>query len=329
MELSDKSGPADQQLVRYLLDLLPYEDSERLDQASIEDDDLAARLRVVEHDLIDAYVRGTLDHGTRERFESHYLASPLHRKRVRFAVNFLRAVDRAAAQEDTESDEDRAAGAPAHRRRSVRLKLVSGLTAVAAVVVVACGTLLLESVRSERGRSLAEAATATPAGDAQVMVAKSADAKPSDVGDGADLGDRARGARRESAASRPSPPAPRLVRIQPEALQAALLLLPQTRGVGTIPTLTIPAGTDRVAFELRLEANDAPRYRVELRNPATNQIVWRAGAIVPTSSGDQSSVFVLVPAGLLQPQHYSLDLTDRAAGADEIVGSYTFQVLAR
>jgi hypothetical protein len=44
----------DRQLVDYLLGVLPEEELERLDEASIVDDDVAARLCDVENDLIDA-----------------------------------------------------------------------------------------------------------------------------------------------------------------------------------------------------------------------------------------------------------------------------------
>src|SRR5262245_27563546 len=87
----------DQRLVRYLLELLPEDERDRLDEDTIVDDDLAARLRIVEDDLVDAYASGTLAGETRERFESRYMQSPRRRERVRFAGNFLRAVDRAAS----------------------------------------------------------------------------------------------------------------------------------------------------------------------------------------------------------------------------------------
>ena len=88
---------SDRQLVDYLLGRLPAPDAERLDEASVVDDDCAARLRVAEDGLVDAYVRGTLDEDTRGRFESYYLASAVHRARAHFAREFLRAMDKAAA----------------------------------------------------------------------------------------------------------------------------------------------------------------------------------------------------------------------------------------
>jgi hypothetical protein len=118
----------------------------------------------------------------------------------------------------------------------------------------------------------------------------------------------------------PAPAAP--------ALLTALVLLPQTRSAGPIAAEALPSGAERVPFELRLESNDFPQYQAGLKDPATNQIVWRSAWTTPTRSGDRPSLSVSVPANLLKPQHYSLELTGRnAAGRSEVVSSYTFEIL--
>src|SRR5215203_1106443 len=86
----------DQQLVRYLLGLLPDEAAELLDELSITDTEVADRLRSVEDDLVDDYVRGALAGESLDRFESVYLASPRRRDKVNFARGFLQSVARAA-----------------------------------------------------------------------------------------------------------------------------------------------------------------------------------------------------------------------------------------
>jgi anti-sigma factor RsiW len=88
---------SDQTLVRYLLGLLPEDQAEQLDEASVADDAVASRLIAIENDLIDDYVRNELDAGTRRRFECVYLASTHRRERVRFALQLLASVDRRAA----------------------------------------------------------------------------------------------------------------------------------------------------------------------------------------------------------------------------------------
>src|SRR5689334_2996614 len=92
-----ESALGDEQLVRYLLGQLSDQEAEQVDEASIVDDDVAARLRWVEDDLVDSYANGTLTGESLSRFESHYLASPLRREKVRFAKNLQRSLDRAAA----------------------------------------------------------------------------------------------------------------------------------------------------------------------------------------------------------------------------------------
>ena len=48
--------------------------------------------------LIDSYVRGEMSRADRERFEGHYLASPLHRERVAIAESFLTDIDQAVGE---------------------------------------------------------------------------------------------------------------------------------------------------------------------------------------------------------------------------------------
>ena len=103
MSLLREPLPDDRELERYLLGLLPEEEEERLDQASIEDDSVALRLRMAEDDLIEGYVRRTLAKETRQRFETYYLSSARRRERVAFAARFLGAVDRAAVRADMAS----------------------------------------------------------------------------------------------------------------------------------------------------------------------------------------------------------------------------------
>ena len=77
--------PDDEVLVDYLLGRLSTEDTERVDELSIADDDVAWRLQAVENDLVDAYVAGQLSGERLERFTSFYLTSPVRRRRVELA----------------------------------------------------------------------------------------------------------------------------------------------------------------------------------------------------------------------------------------------------
>jgi hypothetical protein len=77
--------PSDDTLVSYLLGGLSEEQSEALDERSIVDAAFAERLRGVEHDLADAYVRGELSADERLRWQRTCGASAAGREQVRLA----------------------------------------------------------------------------------------------------------------------------------------------------------------------------------------------------------------------------------------------------
>ena len=303
MSLPNKPGQADE-LVQYLLGVLPPEDTERLDEASIVDDDIAARLRRVEDDLVDSYVRGQLSGDTLAQFESHYLASRHRRERVEFARKFLRAVDKV----DTETAPV-AVDAPPKVGGS---KVLATLAVAATLSLAAGGALLLQNVRL--GRGLREAQIDRVAVDQR---ARDLERQLKELRDANETATKELARARESATT--------VVR---EAATVALVLLPQTRSIGPVPTLVMPAVTEQLGFELRLEANDFPSYQVGLRDPSVNTVIWRSGWIAAKSSAGQSAVRVGVPARALKPQHYSLDLSGRRpAGGTEVVGSYAFEIV--
>jgi hypothetical protein len=103
----------------------------------------------------------------------------------------------------------------------------------------------------------------------------------------------------------------------------AILLLPQTRAVGQIPTVTIPRGSTEVTFDLQLESSRVSRYQAAVKDPSSNAIVWRTGPLAAASSGDRPVVSVAVPVSILKAQHYAIDLTGDSA---EVVGTYAVRI---
>jgi len=306
--LRRESPHDDRHIERYVLGLLPEDAAERLDEAGIVDDEFAVRLRGVENDLVDGYLRGTLAPETLARFESNYLSSPRRRENVRFARSFVRAVDRLAAEERTLASSDpRPHG---WRRTILRWPALSTLAAAAALLLVVGGTLRFIGGRPRSGSRAAQAPATTAGRGPREPNERVAE----------------RGAPGAPAAAPPSsgPAKP------PARAAVSLILLPQTRSIGAVPTLAIPPDAERALFELELEANEFPRYQVGLRDPATNRVVWRSVWIAAKSQGDRASVSVAVPASVLGSQHYSLDLSARTeTGATEVVGSYAVRIVTR
>ena len=328
MPVMNESGPDDQLLSQYLLGLLDEEQTDRLDELSIADDDVAWRLRAVEDDLVDAYVGGTLGADTLVRFESVYLSSDRRRRKVAEARAFLRAVDRRAVPAVPAIPSAVAEHRPPPRvgRRGTPTRW-----AIAAALVIATGAaaIVFQQARLQRPNPEAGAQVAVdvppraPEAQPQARVTDTPRVAQERAGDTA-----ARGAAgRSAAASRGSSDA------APVLPLAALVLFPQTRAAGEIPTLQVPAGASKTAtvtLDLRLEVNDFPRYDVALQDPATNQILWRSGRVAPRTSGGSASVVVAVPASLLKPQHYALQLAGRrGAGKPETIASYAVEIVTK
>jgi hypothetical protein len=287
----------DRTLERYVLGLLTPNEAIRLDRASIEDDEVAARLRIVEQDLVDRFVRRALDAELVPHFEACYLASLRRRRRVRFAETFLEAVDRAAVRSDAETSAHKTLRiirkpeqvlTPAIRApRSGRLAWT--LSLAAAVVLTVCATWLIE--------------------------------RPSD----SHLSEPA-------AAPEPVPPArghyaERRGMAEASPVGIVLVLPVPTRAGGPVPTITLAGDETAVGLALQTGSTDFVRYCTVLKDPSTNRPLWRSGWINASDSNPRS-VEVAVPATLLNPQRYWLDLGGRRAdGGFEIIGSYVFHIV--
>ena len=310
MRFSVDPAHNDKQLIDYLLGLLPEDEAERLDEASIADDAFAARLRDVENDLVDAYIVGALSQARRTEFEAFYLASPRRREKVEFARRFLTAVDRAAAS---------AAPAPVTVRP---LRYISWWQVAAAVLLVACGVLTFENLRlrtamNDTAQKLASSAQRERAVTRQLEEARAAIVQPPVVSAPAAAATLEKS---PPLVARGSDPAPARVPV-------AIVLLPQTRSVGPLPTVAVARGADRVAFELRIEMNDFDRYEVALKDPITNRTLWRSGKLSASSHDGAFAVRVGLPARLLEKQRYVFELSGIAdAGQAEVSGNYVFQV---
>ena len=330
MTVPDRSEPADDELLAYLLELLSAEDTERVELASITDDEVAARLRIVETDLVDDYVRGGLTGATLAQFESRYMASARRREGVRRASTFVRAIDRAAAHADSTAPSvsvPHSASAvigdpiPFHPRRGSAwsTRPWSGLAAVAALLLLAGGASIFWNIHGSRGASIA-AIESTGRERPEVSQQPSAP-RESEPRNGTQLHT---GAGNSHAATTPAPVTERSV-AAPAITLSTLVLFPQTRGTDQPPSLVVEPGSARAALDLRLEpGRPLARYRARLKDPGTNAIVWRSAPLTATGGRDRAAVSVVIPVALLHRTHYAIELTDTRGS--EIVESYAFSV---
>lgn len=336
------SPPDDRDLVNYLLGLLPEEEAERLDEASVVDDAVAARLCGIEDDLVDSYVTSRLDQNTRCQFEAFYLKSPRRREKVKFARRFLTAVDRASvslpapaivAASAAGSAVAAAAGSDRVRRFTPRPEAVKAaarrsrfnwpMLTAAASLVLACG-VIVKDLRLRDGLDQAQ-----QQGIAQnhrtEMLERELDAarhENAQIAEALERASAASASRERIPAAAPSGTggAPAML-----MLKGAVLFM-QTRSTGQPPTVDVPPGASSVPFELRLESNDFARFRAVLRDSVSSHIVWRS-AVLDGRSSVNSFVSVVVPANVLESRHYSFELIGLDIALNETtIGNYAVQI---
>ena len=296
-------------LVRYVLGLLPTRMPERLDEASIVDDEVAARLRHVETDLIDSYVQGQLSGATlgAVRVLLPFVASPPGEGEVGGSASERRR-SIGGARRACDAERPHRAVRPGSR----------GSVAAATLVIVASGVAF-------SGRRPGRLTLATENGACDLRPERAAVRRPR--GDRRETGSArfvsARGCRVRSGFR-----SPRKRAASPERV-VAVVLLPPTRAVAPIPTLAIPAGVDRVRVRAaaRIERLSELSSWAEASGDRSHSVAQRldCSSALPRT---RHLISVVVPANLLGPQHYSLDLTGRGAGGRaEVIGSYTVQIV--
>jgi len=313
--MSIEEAPDDGRLRRYLLGLSPADESERFDELSVSSDDFAARLQAVEYDLVDAYAAGELSGETLAAFQSSYAAFADGRAEISFAETLLAYQHRGTT--------------PPAFGTSVRRDWWSlgflprwTLAVAATVVLAAAGYLLSENWSLRRDVDSARTARTTLEERTRTLQQQVDEQRNADAETTRELARlRASLATIEQRANSTGAAAPTVI--------AAFVLPPAMRGLGDLPTVTLPPGADIVRLQLPLEDARITSVTAVLRDAVSNQIVWRStGPYAVAGSGQKRNVAIAVPAPLLKPRTYLIELTGvRANGASEALSPYSFQVL--
>ncbi len=341
----------------YLLGNLPEEKAEVFDELSFTDADFADELSAAEKDLVDAYIRGELTGKTLERFETHYLASPLRRDKVEFAGAFQVFAEKEfvkTAELNEEEKPQRKSGFFADLFAVPKLSLQWGFALAALAFLVFGGWLMLENSRLQnevsqsqtnrddlinreaelknREKELQDQITdqQNQNSEAEKELAKIREER-------AKLEEELKNRKTRETQKRPpeeqiadakKPSKPSTNQRQQPAI-ATFILTPSLRGGGSqLQTAEIPAGIKTVEMRLELESDDFPAYEVALQNPSGGRTLWQSGKL--RSKGNNADKFVSVrfPAGLLQTQIYTLEVTGITTdGTLENISSYSFRVV--
>jgi hypothetical protein len=333
MSLSHESAH-DDQLVRYLLGLLTEEEAENVDALCVADDETASRLQALENDLVDGYVSGTLSGPSLTQFQRVYLTSSRRREKVRFAESLHEMANRIPAplSSDRASNAVQVAGSRPRSRGTRWFERLAwpvntgwGLAAAAGVVLVVVGLLECQALQLRHELQAVQGERQALVQRAQDLAQRLGEEQAASTETARQL-DQVRGELTDAARTVPDT---RLV-AQPPGVLAAMLLLPQMRSAGPIPTLVVPPRAQTAAFDLLLEPSEFRTYQVLLRNPATNDVVWRSERLTPASSGRARMVSIAVPVRVFKTQHYAFELSGVSdGGAADAIAGYAFRIVLR
>src|SRR5262245_11969894 len=139
-----EEAPEESTIRRYLLGLESQEERQAIEERLMTDRSYSQRLDMVESDLADDYVRGSLAGIERERLEHHFLAAPARRQKVRIAAALRDRVAAAPANRSLSGVESQ----PVLPRRSLwKTFPIAGLAAAAAIIAAIAIGLLVETLR--------------------------------------------------------------------------------------------------------------------------------------------------------------------------------------
>lgn len=340
-----------QTLTQYLLGSLPAAETERLDELSVTDDEVAEALKSVENDLIDAYVQDELDEEACAQFKTHYLASAARRERVAFAQAFQAQAGKSLIWQPTKAQTE----SPTEARTEAATKIMPGRkgrglfssrhgfnvsrpawvwgTAFAALALLVAGVwLAFDNARLRQRLAQTEArrdALEQQAQESQKELAsqRAASAQLAENGARAERerltqeqaqGDQQRIADQQRAADQKSSSSS-------AGSIATFILTPQMRGASEMPTISIPTRTEQVVMRLRLEPNELTTYRVTLSDETGSQILWRSSQLKARAAAAGKLLTVNLSARLFKLRTaYLLRVTDEAGA---IVDDYPLRVV--
>ena len=292
-EPTDPDAPDDALLRRYVLGLASADESERIDELSVSSAEVATRLQAVEYDLIDAYAAGQLPREALTALRSSYVSQADWQAEVGFAETLRTWQTRAAAQGGS-----REAPVPVVKATTTAWMPRWWLVAAAMMAFVVLGYLAFDNLSLRRDienvrRERAAIDNLTRELQHQLEAQQSANA------DAAKELERLRAGARTTAGSA----VPMVI--------ASFVLPSSVRGANDITPIALPPKVDAVRLQVPLETARFSTFDADVRDAATNQIVWRGTGIAPIGR----TVAVTVPATALKSRTYLLEVRGLRPGA--------------
>jgi hypothetical protein len=335
------------QVTRYLLGQLPEGEMQRLNALRESDENFRQRVRMVEDDLIECFVKGQLHGDDLMRFRRYFLASPANRERVKIAQGFLDDLNVIQAG-DAEprrwlkfipaswQDAWQNFRQPRQPSAEPRSKFREALGEAPRVVMQGLALMLLAIVLFQlfdyarlkyRQRELqAENKAAQESQTAQQPTNNEQTAQPSQPSPDT-LGQLKTAAITPEPTASPTPADIAATRSASGEQLTSFDLRPASRGAEGVPELTVNPNAEEVVFQLELGRDASASYHVELRAQPDGMRLWQSGTLKAYTKDYGKMLEVKVPAALLRTRAYTLKVygTNSSGSAQEAL-NYSFRI---
>jgi hypothetical protein len=314
---------------RYLLGKLSKEEETRFEEHYFADDAAFEEIGLAEDELIDAYVRGDLSHGDRERFEKSLVNSEGLVERVEFARVLSTSISAPALPCLVEKDGPGWWGAivgsftqrPAFRMVFAGCFLILLAGAVALFfdwTRLRNESRLLKTERAALGQQKEE--LARQISDQQSRAGQLAVELQNERSASDKLNQELQQAKDQLAKSQlPASPA-----------IASILLFPGlSRGAEVRNQLAVPAGATTIQLKLALDTDEYNNYRVSIRS-SDGREVFSPDQL--KAQGPRSARIILcnIPPGRLVRGEYVVTVSGRtSSGSNDSVADYAFRLIRK
>ena len=335
----------DKKIIQYLLGSLPKEETERLDELSVIDDEYAKRVTVVENNLVESYVRGELSGEELERFNAHYLASPKRREKT--AKAFQTFSERAAGtgkgampkQTQILSISDNSIPNSSILPGNFTFPRLVFAVAVLGLAGICWLLFELSSLRSQVDQAQIDRNAQIERNDALEQRDKKLEGEleRQRSANSASEKELERIRKEKDRLERQMESERRIAKSQPPALPtnlniASFKLIAPSRAAGQATTITLPPRTDYIALQLELEPDYYPAYNAILQTqPGRKPTGWKRERLRSRELGRSKVIDVLIPANRLRgSQEYLMSLSGiTGGGIAECVRGYPFWVVKK
>lgn len=312
-------------ITAYLLGSLPESETEAFDELSFIDDDFNDRLNVVEKDLIDAYIQNELTGETLEKFENHYLTTPLRREKVEFAKTLQVYAKNKVTVKNEQNEQDKLGFFTFIGNLFSGQKMQLGF-AVTAILLLIVGGFWIFTSRKQPDilTQKTPATTATPTkninqnNQIETAIDENKNVSPPTTPT----------PKPTATVTLPPIPSPSISPTITQPIIASFVLTPPLRS-GQTQTLPLSKQITTVSIQLQLEADDYTVYQVSLVNQA-GKTLRQSGKLIAKNQGNNKVLNLNFPAQIFTNGFYSLSVTGiKADGASEIISDYPFRAVIK